>query len=247
MESAKINTLFSIISKPRSETYLNYFRDEMDITSKSIQAYELYIWNIKISAAFLEVISLYEIALRNAIIKALEPSYRVYSILNDNFIRALKPTTREELVSVVNKLSRDKQYEIVFQNNRLQPLRIDTNAVPPGKVIAELNLIFWENMLSNTHRIRWINYYDRAFPCLKASCLSELNSFIDNIRSTTNRTRDLRNRICHHEPIFNENKTDLGKIFSEVKTVLGYISTDTIHILNEFERISQLLTLKPKR
>lgn len=244
---SKISKLSFVISRSRIDTYLNYFSEEDNISLKELQAYNLYIWNIKISAAFLEVIGLYEVALRNAIIKALEPNYKAHSILNDNFIRALKPATREELINIVNKLSKNKKYECAFRNNRLQPLKIDTHDVSPGKVVAELNFVFWENMLSKTHRIRWINHFNKAFPNLKISNIAESHLVIDNIRQVTQTIRLLRNRICHHEPIFNENKINLNELFSNLKMVLSYISEDATHILNEFERVDQLLREKPKR
>lgn len=244
---SNINKLSFLISPARTETYLNYFSDECDINIRESQAYQLYIWNIKISAAFLEAICFYEVALRNAIIKALEPTYKVYSILNDNFIRALKPATRDELVKIVNKLSRNKQYEIIFQNQRLVPLRIDTQAIPPGKVIAELTLIFWENMLSKTHRMRWSTSFNKAFTNIVVADLDERNKIIDTIHDITGKIRDLRNRICHHEPIFNEKNIDLCKLFADMQTVLGYISEDAIPILEQFERVTSLLEFKPQK
>lgn len=244
---SRISEISTIISFPRAKTYLDYFKDESNVIQREVQAYELYIWNIKISAAFLEIICLYEVALRNAIINALEANYKVHSILNDNFIRALKPAAREELLSIVNKLSQNKQYEFTFRNNRLLPLRIDTTKISPSKVVAELNFIFWENMLSNTHRIRWINNMYKAFPCLPNLNERECQSTIDRIHSTTSVIRHLRNRICHHEPIFNEQKINLLEIFENMKTVLSYISIDIQDFLNQFERITLLLGQKPHK
>lgn len=244
---SKISELYSLLSQSRIKTYLSYFKDENDLAVKERLAYELYIWNIQISAALLEVISLYEVALRNAIINALEPSYRIHSILNDNFIRALKPAAREELLRVVNKLSPHKTYEFYFTNGRLQPLRIDTTEISPGKVVAELNFIFWENMLSRTHRIRWINHFNKAFPNACISTSNERDSIINDIHSITGRVRYLRNRICHHEPIFDENKIDLISVFNEIKQVLCYISPKTTEILGQLERISQTILRKPQK
>lgn len=243
----KISELHTLLSQARIETYLSYFKDEDDLSLKDMQAYELYIWNIQISAALLEVISLYEVALRNAIINALEPSYRAHSILNDNFIRALKPATREELLRIVNKLSSHKTYKFHFTNGRLQPLRIDTNEISPGKVVAELNFIFWENMLSRTHRERWISHFNKAFPNACISSPDERDLIVNEIHNITSRVRYLRNRICHHEPIFDESKIDLINVFNNIKQVLWYISPKTADILEQLESISQTITRKPQK
>ncbi|WP_257812517.1 hypothetical protein [Aggregatibacter actinomycetemcomitans] len=82
----KISELEKYISAARGKPYYDYLvalGNTEDIRNK--EAYRLYLWNIQISSAFLEVIALYEIALRNAIISALEANYKAYSILNDNF------------------------------------------------------------------------------------------------------------------------------------------------------------------
>ena len=156
----KISELEKYISAARGKPYYDYLvalGNTEDIRNK--EAYRLYLWNIQISSAFLEVIALYEIALRNAIISALEANYKAYSILNDNFIRALKPLARDELLRAVNTVVKERtltnnpfnynEYEIIIGNdNRVLPLRIDTNVVSPGKVVAELRFVFWENMLA---------------------------------------------------------------------------------------------------
>ncbi|KGQ62470.1 Abi family protein [Gallibacterium anatis] len=243
----KISELHTLLSQARIETYLSYFKDEDDLSLKDMQAYELYIWNIQISAALLEVISLYEVALRNAIINALEPSYMPYSILHDRFIRALKPEAREELLRIVNKLSSHKTYKFHFTNGRSQPLKIDTNEISPGKVVAELNFIFWENMLSQTHRERWISHFNKAFPNACISSPDERDLIVNEIHNITTRVRYLRNRICHHEPIFDENKIDLISVFNEIKQVLCYISPEITEILGQLERISQTILRKPQK
>ncbi|MBN6073949.1 Abi family protein [Aggregatibacter actinomycetemcomitans] len=250
----KISELEKYISAARGKPYYDYLvalGNTEDIRNK--EAYRLYLWNIQISSAFLEVIALYEIALRNAIISALEANYKAYSILNDNFIRALKPLARDELLRAVNTVVKERtltnkpfnynEYEIIIGNdNRVLPLRIDTNVVPPGKVVAELRFVFWENMLAKTHRARWINRYNRGFTNIPST---QRDSIITDIHLITEDIRLLRNRICHHEPIFDGRKINLAHQYSQLKKVLDYISPELLEVVDDFSRINELLSNKP--
>lgn len=87
-------------------------------------------------------------------------------------------------------------------------------------------------------------YIIPAFPNTCISTSNERDSIINDIHSITGRVRYLRNRICHHEPIFDENKIDLISVFNEIKQVLCYISPKTTEILGQLERISQTILRK---
>lgn len=249
----KIFKLEKYISTARSKPYQDYFSTTDTEDVRDEEAYRLYLWNLQISAAFLEVIALYEVTLRNAIVSALEANYKAYSVLNDNFIRALKPLARDELLRAVNTVVKEvnlknnsfshSEYEITTgEYNRILPLRIDTSVVSPGKVVAELRFVFWENMLSKTHRARWINQYNRGFTSIP---FEERDSIISDIHSITEDIRALRNRICHHEPIFDDRKINLEQQYSNLKKVLAYISPDLLDVVKDFSRIETLLHSKP--
>ncbi|AKO35174.1 hypothetical protein RZ59_03555 [[Haemophilus] ducreyi] len=193
-----------------------YFNNHCEPNELNKKAYDMYLWNIQISSAFLEVISLYEVTLRNTLVKALEPNYRQYSILNDNFIRALRHETREALIVAVNKVSLNshKYSAVRGAHGMIQPLKIDPRDVPVGKVVAELNFVFWENMLSKTHSSRWKAHYKEAFPNLVVEPNIGIECQIARIHQITGKVRELRNRICHHEPIFDENKINLSELYT---------------------------------
>lgn len=55
------------------------------------------------------------------------------------------------------------QHHAAIETHEFRRERFDTNVVSPGKVVAELRFVFWENMLAKTHRARWINQYNRGF------------------------------------------------------------------------------------
>lgn len=65
--------------------------------------------------------------------------------------------------------------------------------VMPGRVIAELTLGFWVQLIARKYeKALWVKYLHRAFP-LKLN-RKVLFQRLDNIKN-------LRNRIAHHEPI----------------------------------------------
>ena len=242
----KISELEKYISTSRSKSYQDYFSPTYTKDICDEEAYKLYLWNIQISAAFLEVISLYEVTLRNAIISSLEASFKRYSILNDYFIRALKQSPRDELLRAVNTVAKSlshEQYELrTGKNNIILPLRIDTMVISPSKVTAELRLVFWENMLSKTHRALWSKNCNRGFTNIPSK---DREQIITDIHSITEEIRNLRNRICHHEPIFDEQKINLVEQYSNLKKVLSYINPEVLNIVEDFSRIDSLLQSKP--
>lgn len=110
------------------------------------------------------------------------------------------------------------------------------------KVVAELRLVFWENMLSKTHRARWSNQCNRGFANIPSK---ERDLIIADIHSITEEIRVLRNRICHHEPIFDDKKINLAQQYSNLKKVLTYISPELPDVVNDLSRIDALLHSKP--
>ena len=66
----------------------------------------------------------------------------------------------------------------------------------PGRVIAGLTFHFWTAMHENKYRdIIWVPHLHKIWP--KGENLKQ-------VHKNLLKTRDLRNRIAHHEPIFHE-------------------------------------------
>ncbi|WII95213.1 hypothetical protein LU276_09505 [Moraxella haemolytica] len=54
--------------------------------------------------------------------------------------------------------------------------------------------------------------------------------------------RKLRNRIAHHEPIFNRN---LQGDYKRIIKIIGYCSQDTAEWVKSWQRVVELLKIKP--
>lgn len=202
------------LSPARLNAYRQFLQNagihENDIEPK---LYELYLWNVQTGGAFLELLNFYEVALRNAILHSVRRVHR-YSIFDSRFIQSLPEKRRGDLLRVISDIS-GEQFEYV--HNR--PLRIDPNHVNENAVIAKLNFHFWENLLNKSYASRYLEHHYRiSFPNAKSA------RQIKQIHRVTKAIRDLRNRVCHHEPIFKHK--NLKKLYLSALIVLKWIDKE---------------------
>jgi hypothetical protein len=214
--------LEAVLSKSRLSTYRSYVtqtigNDDLD------KALELYAWNAKTSSAYLLPLHIYEVVLRNAIADAISLRYGANWAFNSYFENSLPNpahgySQRKDLISVRN------QHAAI------------------GKIIPELKFAFWEHMLTQRHDGRiWDAHIKTVFPFLPAAETTEqsrtkLNGFCYNIRK-------IRNRIAHHEPIFNQGA--LNTALTHIVTSIGFRSAEATVWLKKLESVSQLLASKP--
>jgi len=146
-------------------------------------AVALYAWNAKISAAFFVPLHFCEVVVRNAVSEALEFLYGprwpwdpTLSLSLPDPRRAYSP--RKDLRNVA----------------AIQP--------STGKVIPELKFVFWQEIFALRHGVRiWDIHYRTVFPFHDpAKTVIELRR---KMFHDLGQIRQLRNRIAHHEPIFN--------------------------------------------
>jgi len=202
LSSARINAYRQFLLN------LGIKEDEIDCKIR-----ELYIWNIQTSSAFLEFFSFYEVALRNAILFCVEHIHR-YSLLDSRFIQSLPLKHRTNLLNIINDIS-GENYE--YQHNR--PLKIDTSKVNINTVIAKLNFHFWEFLLSSSYSSRYLtHHYRKSFKNAKSALK------IKQIHRITAEIRELRNRVCHNEPIFK--KPYLKRLYFKALIVLKLIDEE---------------------
>jgi hypothetical protein len=101
----------------------------------------------------------------------------------------------------------------------------------PGHVVANLTLGFWTSLLANRYHERlWEPAVKNAFPHLVGR-RGALQQDLDGLRR-------VRNRIAHHEPIFNR---DLAVDHQTVLGVLAMIEPRARDWLEHDSRIEQVL------
>ena len=172
------------LSIPRLSKYENFYKDKGEPYEKS-DVLMLYERNLIISNKFFYLLNYFEVVLRNAVIQAIEISFRCNETNswheNEAFIRSLSRRGRYSPKSMFDS-AKEK-----FPDS-------------PSKMIPELKFVFWQKMLMANYEERiWQGCFNSIFP----------NATVENRQifyDWTDQLRELRNRIAHHEPIiFNRN------------------------------------------
>ena len=172
------------LSIPRLSKYENFYKDKGEPYEKS-DVLMLYERNLIISNKFFYLLNYFEVVLRNAVVQAIEISFRCNETNswheNEPFIRSLCRRGRYSPKSMFDS-AKEK-----FPDS-------------PSKMIPELKFVFWQKMLMANYEERiWQGCFNSIFP----------NATVENRQifyDWTDQLRELRNRIAHHEPIiFNRN------------------------------------------
>jgi abortive infection bacteriophage resistance protein len=164
--------LNDINSEKRMRPYLEEF------PNSPICALEMYLWNTKISAQFWQVIGFTEIALRNRIDQQLSRKSIVpgYSWFQDpKIVRPGSLTARK--VAKASDL-----------------LRRSGKNVSHERILTELNLSFWQQLVSRANRNLWPDI-SRGFASHKTI---EPETFAELVEEF----HQFRNRIAHHNKIW---------------------------------------------
>jgi len=206
----------NVISSPRFATYLQAKNNNIE------QALALYRWNLEVSAAFMGPLHLCEVAIRNGISDGIETIHGNNWPWSQGFVRSL-PSPR-------------RGYSPKFDLQQTSS-RHNTS----GQVISDIKFAFWGRILTRRFdRSLWEGEFFNVFP--NASQKAGLVVARENCRNEVEKIRLLRNRIAHHEPIFNRNVQDeLARI---LKLVEWRNPTAAIWLSN-IETVSPLIGRKP--
>ncbi len=184
------------------------------MNNQAQQALGLYVLNTKVSAAFLADLHYVEIALRNKFDTELAAGFGTYWFTAAPFLTLINQRSQ----GILQKAQKDAA--------KHWP---KGHAVPPGKIIAELSFGFWHNLTdSKLEHTLWVPYLHKAFLSGKAPKRAIFNQKLEKIRQ-------LRNRVAHHEPIFQLDLLGVHEILSEVTEMLCppikliMITTSTVH------------------
>ena len=217
LTNAQIAAITAALSAPRMSRFVAACANDAS------RAVELYRWNAEVSAAFMVPMHICEVVLRNAIAGTIQEVYGPnWYLPGTAFERSLpKPKTGYSP-------SRD--------------LSISRKGQPTaGKVIPELKFMFWVSMVTARHDARlWTPYIKKYFPSLPARSAPRdgrrmLHGRLEEIRK-------LRNRIAHHEPIFDR---ALAQDYSRIIDVISWTSPAATSWLCTFEKVTRGLSQRP--
>ena len=185
------------------------------------RAVALYEWNLSASAEVLKMLAVVEVVLRNAISGSFASFDRVNGgsgfWLSDHKILPFA-RQRDAVDRAVAKLT-------------------DRNREPTlSMVIPELSFGFWRFLLTKRYgAMFWSSVLQHAFPEVRSG---DQRALFDRV----GRLHRLRNRIAHHEPIF-EQRLELD--YRDCLSVLGAVCPVTAEWAQGISRLPEVLENRP--
>ena len=184
------------LNKARFATYLSAANQDED------GALALYSLNTRVSAELYAWLGFFEVALRNALIRSLTP---------DHVAQEFDP-----LLAIWADLTPPARANYL---NAKQRLLNQGKTVTVNGILTELPFSFWRYLTSSRYQNSlWSSYLRFAFPGLWPQ---KRIAVYDGIEHAVL----LRNRIAHHEPIFNRH---LGQDLAKIQQIIGWISPEAL-------------------
>jgi len=213
-----IDDFEAVLSAPRFATYLRAEHGDR------IRALQLYCWNTEVSEAFYTLLQFCEVAVRNGAVQALETEIGENWHLNRGFAYTL-PVLRN---GVGYQPAKD--------------LRQCADRLPTaGKVVAELRFAFWQYLaVKGQDKRLWLPQFENVFPGYDRSL--GIKGARAKLHNDVAVIRKLRNRIAHHEPIFNR---DLAADRDTIVRLVEWRRPSVATWLREGESITGLIANRP--
>lgn len=216
--SSYVSNLEKLVSRPRLERYRPEDRDDLETAVN-------YLWNVALSESMLQGIAALEIAMRNAIHNAL-----TQHIGTEYWFQAvLRPNEMKMVDDVWRILSRRHQHPPA-----------------PGKIIADLTFGFWPMLFATEYHDLWWNakasLFKSVFPHIPTGVPPRQAITRKGVHDRLDLCKNLRNRVVHHEPIFqgiiqlNKPIAPLTIVHEQIVEVLAWIDPQLVFTLNVVDR-----------
>ena len=166
----------------------------------------MYLFNIELSKELYALIALTEVTLRNHINNAISTNIKDKWLLDVEFIETFLKD---------NELNRYLElYKTLDKKQRLTE----------GRLIAELSLGFWVNLFDKKYKIGlWHkkNVFETIFPHFDVKISNRIGFIYPKLKDL----QYIRNRISHHEPIFDHPK-GLNNSYNDILLLLSWLSPE---------------------
>ncbi|WP_232487302.1 hypothetical protein [Azotobacter chroococcum] len=217
--AADIQAIERVITRQRLSTYAGALG-----MRNARRTLDLYAWNAQVAGAFMLPQQICEVAIRNAAGEVLEAVYGHQWPWALGFERSLP----------------DPKFGFSLRKE-LSSARGKAPAGNTNKVIPELKFAFWGKLFTQRFDSRlWLPHLRGAFHGLPAGlpvqqCRQMIYEELDKVRG-------LRNRIAHHEPIFQRN---LAADYARIARLVGWRCPRTAAWMDEVETVRELLGARP--
>ncbi|MFN8340266.1 MAG: Abi family protein [Cyclobacteriaceae bacterium] len=218
------------VSAPRLDRYL------LAVANKKTRAVRLYKANLKISQAFLPVLAILEVAIRN----------RLNTILTAHFSDPDWITNQKNAFMIDPRLRRfDQRTRRQIPNHTLRQqvekaerkLRSARVTITSGKVISEQTFGFWTEFFERSHYRILLGRPIQIFANLPPRHGRQI------AYETLNNIRLFRNRLYHNEPIcFNGNAIDFQKaedIYDAIRDVYSWLDPELLRWIGDVDTVTK--------
>jgi len=204
---------FPLIEKALSSDRLNGYR--LTPTDTELDILERYFWNISLCESLYAPLQSLEVALRNS--------------LHDNITTMFGSNLSFDTVPFLRRIELDV---IARAKTRLL---IEGKTISGSNIIASLHFGFWTCLLDRHYHwpLDWNHLVNTAFPWAP-----KYQRTREKVLKPLADMRHLRNRVFHHEPIWNW--SNLAQRHLELYEVIRWISPqlhDAIGLFNRFQSV----------
>ncbi|GAA1817930.1 hypothetical protein [Agromyces neolithicus] len=190
-----------------------------------VDAFHLYEWNMHTSASVMELTSMVEVLVRNAL---------------DHELREWAHARRGG-ASWLDAAPLDQHGREDIRKARARATRRGKRAEVHGRVIAELPLGFWRYLVESRYLTAlWIPATQAAFP----NGARDLRTRQKEVAFQLQQLNFVRNRAAHHEPI---HQRDLARDLGSALDLAGWISDAAREWVAAKTTLPRLIEEKPRR
>jgi len=215
MSSEELVFVSNHLTAHRLQSYLNATHGDLD------QALELYKWNSEISAEIFRVLADVEVFLRNAIDRELQ-KFNVTLGNNMSWLDDLN-----QFIPPIRRLDIDRAKYFVVA---------DGKTLDHASIVSQLNFGFWRSFLVRWNKDNlWRKALCFAFPHVPSRQPEYIFTRVRHLHV-------LRNRIAHHEPIYNR---DIAHDFQICVEILNAISPAIAEWSTQNSRVLRVLARRP--
>ncbi|HVA88302.1 MAG TPA: hypothetical protein VNL71_00525 [Chloroflexota bacterium] len=196
--------LFAALSRAYSPERLGAYRRSGDDDAGVLSRY---LWNTLLGEALYPALQSLEVALRNSVHTAIAHAYG-----------------RADWYAGTPAILQPRQQDMVADAKKT--LTAARKPITPGRVVAELPFGFWTSLFNVYYETKgtsdprlWPRLLSWAFPHMPRRIRTRRT-----VSRTLNDVRHLRNRVFHHEPLWNNVR--LRQQHGEVLDIIRWISPD---------------------
>ena len=184
-------------------------------------ALRYYVWNAELCEALYLPVHIAEVASRNAIHRALQSRYGT----DWHLVGAFRCNLPNRIIEELDEAARTERMQHGTKMN------VD-------HIVSAMSFGFWVHLTTTTYaHLIWKGSLREVFPHIpRGTKLYEVHNSLERIRT-------LRNRLAHHNAIFDKSPTSH---FQNIQKVVAWICPETRWLLDQLNSVSRVINMRPQ-